>query len=107
MPLLRFQRHIVDSEGNVLDGAEVEIRDSLGALAPLFSDEAGVTPKANPLTTDLDGYAFAYLSPGRYNIKATKGGLSMNWPDFDLANNYDDLALLIEDESVLSALIYG
>lgn len=104
MPLLRFQRHIVDSAGNVLDGAEVEIRDSeTAALASLFEDEDGITPKANPLTTDLNGYAFAYLGPGRFSIKATKNAQVVEWPDFDLANNYNDILAAAADQSYLKS----
>lgn len=56
-------------------GASVTVRLPNGAIAPLFSDN-GVTPKANPLTTDAAGYFEFYATDGRYNLTITATGFA-------------------------------
>lgn len=82
MAFYRWQRNIVDEAGNVLDGAQVEIRNELtGLLVNLYEDIDGVTPKGNPLTADSSGYVFAYLEPARLKITATSGSFSFSLRD--------------------------
>ena len=35
-------------------------------LAPLFTDQEGMTPASNPYTTDGDGHIVFYAAPGEY-----------------------------------------
>jgi len=82
MAFYRWQQNITDGSGNVLDGAEVEIRDeNTGLLVNLFSDIGGAVSIGNPLFTDSSGYAFAYLEPKKLKITATKGAFSFSWRD--------------------------
>lgn len=85
MALLRWQQTITDDQGNVIPGAEVEIRDeSSGALLQLFSDREGVSPIGNPITAGPNGYAFAYLQPTRFRVAATDGVNAFSWRDIRL-----------------------
>lgn len=80
MALARWQRTIVDDTGAVQSAAEVEVRnEQTNALATLFSDRAGATPLANPLTADSQGFAAFYAAGGAYKITATKDAFSRVW----------------------------
>lgn len=77
-----WQGSIVNEQGDIQASAQVEIRvASSGALATLYEDRDGTTPKANPFNADLNGYAFAYMLADRYNITASKSGFSRTWSD--------------------------
>lgn len=76
MPKLAvYQTHAVDETGAVIEGAKVEIAaHTVGnPLAALFEDRNGVTPEDNPLTTDADGYARAYMASGAYRVRIYVG----------------------------------
>lgn len=70
MAFARDDRWITDALGTALSGAQVywltqpavTTTDPPSPLAPLFTDSTGVTPLANPQTTDGFGHAYAYLS---------------------------------------------
>jgi hypothetical protein len=47
---------------------------STGALATIYSDN-GVTPKANPITADNNGYFEFYAADGRYSLTITGSGI--------------------------------
>lgn len=77
-----WQSSIVNEQGDTQASAQVEIRvAATDALATLYEDRDGTTPKANPFNADLNGYAFAYMLADRYNITATKSGFSRTWSD--------------------------
>lgn len=57
----------------VAPGADVEVRDTAGALASLWTARDGVTPKANPFVADAEGFFEVYATPGRYSVKSTVG----------------------------------
>jgi len=69
----------VNSTVKVLSNASVEVRkESDGLLASIFSDRAGVSPLANPFTTDAQG-RFEFYAAGiadGYRVKVTKGSES-------------------------------
>src|SRR5690349_689916 len=87
-----FSGRVTDLAGNAVRGALVSVTTGItldgvtfGPLAALYSDD-GVTPKANPITTDSSGgYAF-YAANGNYT--ASSGGGSETITLFDP----DDLA---------------
>lgn len=82
MSLARWQRTIVDRTGNILAGAEIEVRlESTGNLAAIKTTRAGTVGKDNPFVADADGYAFFYAAGGNYEITATSGATSITWPD--------------------------
>lgn len=80
MALAKWQRTIVDETGAVQSGASVEVRiQDTNALASIYSDRAGSTPKSNPFTTGFDGFADFFAPGNAYKITATKGGFSKTW----------------------------
>jgi hypothetical protein len=79
--LARWQATIVDDNGDVIDGATVEVRsEAAGApLVPIYSDREGTIPLGNPLTTGPDGFAPFHVAGGAYRITASKGTFSRTW----------------------------
>lgn len=64
------KRHVtvIDLRGNAVEGATVQVNSyPAGALATIFSDSAGVTEIANPMSTDVNGFAEYYAADGRYS----------------------------------------
>src|SRR5690625_306563 len=75
-----WQRTIVDEEGNVVPGAEVEVRrEDTGQLAEIFSDREGVTPLPNPFSSFSNGFARFYVESGAYRVVATGAGATNTW----------------------------
>ena len=59
---------IQDRRGNAVEGATVEVREYPGgALATIYSDSGSVTPIANPMATDENGFFEYYAANGRYS----------------------------------------
>jgi hypothetical protein len=58
---------VQDQHGNAIPGASVFVYDAGGLPATLFSDN-GVTPTANPLTTNTDGEYDFFAANGRYSL---------------------------------------
>lgn len=93
----RFQDIAIDTEGNAQENATVTVRVAAspvntGALATIYSDN-GVTPKANPFTTDAIGEISFYAANGRYDIQIEKTGLiDRTVADYALA----DYAVILE-----------
>lgn len=74
MTLAVYQQTIVDEEGDILPSTQVSIRDTLtGAYMPLYTDEEGLNPTTNPFFADDEGFARAYVTPGKYLITMTSG----------------------------------
>lgn len=74
MILAVFQKTIADQNGDIVNGASVEVRlESDNSLATIYSDAAGTTAENNPLTTGADGLAMFYADTGLYKITATYG----------------------------------
>jgi hypothetical protein len=73
-----FSSTALTSTGVVANGADVEVRlESSGALAAIWSNEAGTVPIANPAVafTDSNG-RFSFYAAGAdrgYSVKVTKG----------------------------------
>ena len=75
-----FQKTITDDEGNVVPSASVEFRfESNNALAQTWTDRDGLSAAGNPITADSNGFAQAYLTPGRYKVTATGVSGSITW----------------------------
>lgn len=71
----KYQNNITSRTGDAVSGLQVTVTVSGGGLATIYSDNAG-SPKANPITTDANGYFEFYAADGRYNITAGGGGYS-------------------------------
>lgn len=75
-----WQRTIVDEEGNVVPGADVEVRrEEDGSLATLYADRAGETPLANPLAADMSGFVRFFAQGDAYTITAVGAGSTRTW----------------------------
>lgn len=83
MVLSIYDRFITRTDsGATIGGASVTVTvPGTGALAQLYEDRDGEDNAANPFTADSDGRVQFYLAPGRYNISATGGGVTINYPD--------------------------
>lgn len=81
MTVARYNLTAVDSAGNILAGASVEVRsEGPGTpLASLFTDRAGLIPAGNPLTTDVNGDGGFYCAAGFFKITVTSGAFSKIW----------------------------
>ena len=81
MTLSVWQRTIVTDTGDIISGADVEVRegDASGPLADLFADPDGNTALSNPVTSDAEGFVQFYLAGGTYYIEASGAGASLAW----------------------------
>lgn len=94
-----WQRTIVDEEGNVIPGAEIEVRrEEDDSLATLYADRAGETPLANPLAADMSGFVRFFAQGDAYTITAVGAGSTRTW-------RFDPTGRLQEFDRVSEALV--
>ncbi len=81
MPYGRFNFVVQDDDGNIVDGASIEVRsESVGAaLAILYSDRDGTTPLGNPYTASDGANAGFFTTGGSYKVTATLGAFTREW----------------------------
>lgn len=83
MAFARWQAHITDAAGNVIDQPTIEVRREISGapLARLYSDFDGNTPLSNPFVpmTGSGGFAFFHAVGGFYKIRASYGAFSREW----------------------------
>jgi hypothetical protein len=73
----KFFDTVLNSDGRPVAGASVTVTPvGGGSPSPLFSNAAGSTPKANPLTTDVNGYFDFYAADGRYSLSVSALGFT-------------------------------
>lgn len=70
-------------------GAEVTVTTLAGDLATIYSDN-GVTPKANPITTNDKGYYDFYAADGRYTLTIWSGASNQTVSDILLEDPADN-----------------
>ena len=71
----KYFNNVTDRSGNVVPGAVVTVTlSSSGALATIYSDN-GVTPRANPITADNNGYFSFYAADGLYTLTINGSGI--------------------------------
>lgn len=70
----KFRQTIIDSEGNIIPLATVNVFDTGTENAVLIFSDDGVTSESNPFTTGSDAVLKFYAADGRYDIKITKTG---------------------------------
>ena len=63
----KYQNNVTSRTGDAVSGAVITVRLPGGALAAIYADD-GVTPAANPITSDNRGYFEFYAVDGLYNI---------------------------------------
>lgn len=104
--LFVWQRSVVDSAGNILTDARVDVRHAeTNAVANLWADREGTTQKQNPFLVDSEGFARFYAQAGLYKITASRAGLERIFENVILGIRLEDLpadlstilAPLIED----------
>ena len=72
----KYQNNVQNRQGDAVSGASVLVKTYPGgATATIYSDN-GVTPAANPLTTDSNGEFSFYASDGRYSIEVSGTGIA-------------------------------
>jgi hypothetical protein len=77
MALARINIVLQDDDGDIVDGASIEVRNEATlALAPVFSDRAGTVSLGNPFTAADGADAGFYVAGGSYKITATLGGFT-------------------------------
>lgn len=80
MGLARYERVIVDSAGNVVPFAQVQVRREAAGLpiVALYTDAEGTTSAGNPVTADVNGKVAFHVVGFRdgYRVRAFKAGTS-------------------------------
>lgn len=67
MPLIKYSQYLTYPDGNPASGIVRSVCWLGGSRPiPLFSDKAGTTPLANPVTADVEGLVEFYAAPGCY-----------------------------------------
>lgn len=75
-----WQRTIVDEKGNIIPGAEVEVRSYPGgSLITLYRGPDGEQIKSNPFRTGEDGFARFWAESQRAEIIAHGAGSTIRW----------------------------
>jgi hypothetical protein len=82
-----YQGYIKDDQGNIIEGASVEVRDQdTNTIVDLWSNRATTSTKSNPTTTDSNGYFFFYRTAGRYKITVTSDSYSAVFNNVPIGN---------------------
>lgn len=64
---------VQDRRGNAIGSANVSVRDSVGNLATIYSDD-GNTTASNPLVTNTDGEYTFFAPNGKYDLEIVASG---------------------------------
>jgi hypothetical protein len=63
-----------DQQGRALSGIAVYVLDNTSGLTVTVYEDDDTTPKANPLTSDANGYCHCRVPAGTYKLRATYSG---------------------------------
>lgn len=101
-----YTNNIQDRYGNAIVGAQVLVLKD-GGSAVIYSDN-GVTPAANPLTTDADGEFRFYAASGKYDLTVTSPRLPepIEFPGIALFDP-DDINAELRDQLASTEENYG
>ena len=101
MAVAAYQANALDTAGNLLPGAKVEVRREVVGkpLATIYSDRAGTAALSNPFTA-TDGRIEFFAAGGAYQVKVTKGS-------FTETRNYVAIGLAAETDDLLSGLAWA
>ena len=87
MALKRINGIAFDSNGNAAASATVNVYTAGTTTdADIFSDDAGATAKANPITADAAGRWWFYTDSATLDIRVTAGGNSYTLEDVSIEN---------------------
>jgi hypothetical protein len=70
----KYFNNVTNRHGDAVSGATVTVTTSGGALATIYSDD-GVTPQANPITTNTAGEFSFYAADGAYSVATSGPGI--------------------------------
>lgn len=99
MALPNWQATIVEANGDVVPGAEIEVfLESSGMPAAIFSDRLGSVPIDNPFFTGPDGFAQFYAAAGEYRITANGPGGTRTWR-YEVLLGFGDVSEIAETVS--------
>lgn len=81
MAYARWQRTIVDEQGNIVPNANIEVRREIPGtpLAVLYEDRDGASGISNPFVAEDNGLAAFHVMGGPYSIRAYKDGFDITW----------------------------
>lgn len=81
MVMARKNFAVTDDDGNVVDGASIEVRREIAGqpLAAVYSDRLGTAPLGNPYTAADGSDAGFHAAGGSYKITASKDSFSKTW----------------------------
>ena len=88
----KYFNNVTNRTGDVVPGAIVTVTlAATGALATIYSDN-GVTPRANPITCDNNGYFSFYAADGLYTLTINGSGIQTQTITDVLVEDRIDLA---------------
>lgn len=106
--LARWQRSIVDEQGNVVPNCNIEVRREIAGapLATLYSTRDGSgSPLGNPLTADAEGFVAFHVAGGPYKIRAYLGAFAIEWRWVGIGTNAEtDFGTLFVPKGAWSAV---
>lgn len=106
MALAAFNFTVTDDDGNILNGASVEVRlESTGSLASIYSDRDGLVPLGNPYTLADGAVGIFYADGGAYKITVTKDALTRIRRYVGIGTGGENDIEQITDTDVLSSVI--
>lgn len=84
----KYQNNVTNNFGVPIQGASVLVTTyPAGATATIYSDN-GVTPQANPMSTNNLGFFAFYAADGHYSLQITGAGISpLNVTDILLSSS--------------------
>lgn len=77
-----FWSVVLDENSQPVSGCSIYVYTFAGVLATLYSDENGITPKNNPLTSDDYGRYSFFVTSGKYYLTFVKTGLTSWTSDY-------------------------
>lgn len=71
----KYLDSLIDSSGNALSGATITVYNTGTLVKPTIYSDDGVTPIANPVSTDANGRFSFYVADGRYDLAVAGSGI--------------------------------
>lgn len=72
----KYADNLIDTAGNIVSGATVTVYNTGTLVKPTIYSDDGVTPVANPVTTDSSGRFSFYVADGRFDLAFAGSGIT-------------------------------
>lgn len=83
----KYADNLIDTAGNIVSGATVTVYNTGTLVKPTIYSDDGVTPVANPVTTDASGRFSFYVADGRFDLAFAGSGItSYSLSDIEIAD---------------------